>query len=906
MVQNQAPSTAGSHVGGDVEMTDSTFAGRDLTQYDFTFQIAPFQPPPDLAKLRAAYADYLFSAHRHLDFKGVPQVEKVAALLPLEAVFVPLHARLTAPEADTWRRLRLAGREMGDLEDDLRLEGMVAPAESAAPMPIDKALNKEDALVILGDPGAGKSTLLKHLALHLARDEDGPLPILLPLNAYAEALQREEICLQTYLADYYAARRKDLAGVETLFDRALGEGQAVVLLDGLDEVQDRRQYVNQLVEDFVDAHVGREGNRFVVTSRIVGYRDAPLSGARWPVYTLTDWGREEIEHFAARWTLAFEIATHGDTPKARADAEEERQDLLASIPPGSGIERLASNPLLLTIMALIKRQRVTLPHERVKLYELYLETLISAWNKARALDKRPVGPEVSYLETVQVLAPLALWLREESPTAGLVSREQIERWLTDYYQREWGEPPGKARRSAREFLEGVRNYSNLLVERGQGRYGFLHLTFEEMLAAKGIALLESRKGFEQMMEMVCRHWLEPAWRETLLLTVGVFGIVKQDPFRAGQMLRRLCAGNLADDNRGWNVVLAGEALVDVREVGVDRRSAEVVTERLVETMQDREVLAPTRRDAGHLLGRLGWEPEGGLDVYVPIPPGPFLYGDDEEERMIEEPYYIGAYPVTNKQYARFVEAGGYEKRAYWSDEGWSWRTGAYDSKAPDGLQEWLSKRPPDERDRPFYWSDKVFSNPLCPVVGVSWFEAEAYCNWLTTMSRAAGCKLQIWRDGRRETMTLEPGTLSARLPTEEEWERAVRGADGREYPWGDEWDRRCLNCAEWWARRELPQYDDWDKWWKSEERKESNPTLTAMGAFPNGVNAAGLWAGAGNVWEWTGSWYREGETRMLRGGSWFDFRRNARCAYRYHTPPDFFIILVGFRVVFPGSRLVGS
>jgi energy-coupling factor transporter ATP-binding protein EcfA2 len=335
----------GSHVGGSVELTgDSRFAGRD--QYNFTFQVAPFRPPPDLAALRAAYADYLLSAHRYLDFKGVPQIEKVATLLPLEEVFVPLHARPAAPEADTWRRLRLAGREMDEVEETLHLEGLLAPAEGAGPLPIDAALNKEAALAILGDPGAGKSTLLKHLALHLARAPEGPLPILLPLNAYAEALQREEVGLQAYLARYYAARRKELEGIATLFDAALAAGQAVVLLDGLDEVQERRLFVNGLVEDFVAAHRQREGNRFVVTSRIVGYRDAPLSAAAWPVYTLADWGREEIERFAARWALAFEVATHGDTPEARAAAEDERQDLLAAIIPGSGIERLASNPAM--------------------------------------------------------------------------------------------------------------------------------------------------------------------------------------------------------------------------------------------------------------------------------------------------------------------------------------------------------------------------------------------------------------------------------------------------------------------------------------------------------------------------------------------------------------------------------
>jgi len=569
----------------------------------------------------------------------------------------------------------------------------------------------------------------------------------------------------------------------------------------------------------------------------------------WPVYTLTDWGREEIEHFARRWTLAFEIATHGDTPESRAAAEAERQDLLAAILPGSGVERLASNPLLLTIMALIKRQRVTLPRERVKLYELYLETLISAWNKARALDRRPVGPEVNYLETVQVLAPLALWLREENPQAGLVGRAQIESWLTDYYKREWGEHRGPARQRARAFLASVRHYSNLLVERGEQQYGFLHLTFEEMLAAKGIAQVEDQEGLAAAM-----------------------AVVKQSPFKAGRVLRELCEGDLDGEDRGRNVLLAGQALADVGEAGADRASAVAVTSRLVEVMQDPAAPPPARRDAGHLLGELDWEPEGGLDLWVEVPAGPFHYGDGKERRAIEAPYFIGAYPVTNKQFARFVDAGGYERREYWSDDGWAWRTGTYDSKAPDDLRDWLSRRPPEERDRPFYWGHEWLASPLCPVVGVTWFEAQAYCRWLGEWLQDTGFKLQVRRDGALETVSLEPGTCAARLPAEEEWERAVRGTDGREYPWGQDWHRARLNCAEWWTGREFSEDEEWLKWVGSDELEETDLTPTAVVTFPDGVNAARIWDGAGNVWEWTGSWYQEGETCVLRGGSWYDSR----------------------------------
>src|SRR5262249_47293508 len=160
---------------------------------------------------------------------------------------------------------------------------------------------------------------------------------------------------------------------------------------------------------------------------------------------------------------------------ARRAAARERQALLDAICTRPSVERLAANPLLLTILALIQHTGVMLPEQRVKLYELYLQTLIESWNLARALDQYPVGENLPYEETVQVLAPLALWLRQENPTAGLVTQEQLEQWLTDYYHgEEWKLPRGEARQRGRAFLEGVQRYSNLLLERGDRQYGFLH------------------------------------------------------------------------------------------------------------------------------------------------------------------------------------------------------------------------------------------------------------------------------------------------------------------------------------------------------------------------------------------------------------------------------------------------
>ncbi len=538
---------------------------------------------------------------------------------------------------------------------------------------------------------------------------------------------------------------------------------------------------------------------------------------------------------------------------------------------------------MLTILALIKRTGVTLPEQRVKLYELYLEALIESWNLARSLDQHPGGSPLDYLETVQVLAPLALWLRETNPTAGLVARPQLEEWLTEYYQREWELPRGKARQQGREFVEGVHRYSNLLIERGERQYGFLHLTLEEMLAAKGIAQLADA-SLEAATEVMTRHVGDPAWRETLLLAVGAVGVVQQRPAAAGRLLLAWLKSQAQGVPQGADTVLAGEALLDVGEVGVGRTAAAHVTAALVETMHNPTCHIRERRDAGVLLGRLGWRPgpeEGDLilapDDLVSPPTGLDAFRPIGATRA--SPLLMGKYPVTNLQYARFIAAGGYEERRWWTEEGWAWRRRRYDSKAPGYLKDWLKNRPPEQRDRPFWWEDRRWNSPLQPVVGVTWFEALAYCAWLTEAGATQASPL--------------PGYL-VRLPAEDEWEQGIGGQG--EYPWGKTFDPSRLNCADAWAGRDLSKPEDWNRWFDSEEQRDAS--TTAVTTFSQGCSRAGVWDGCGNVWEWMANPYEPGgDTIALRGGSWSSNQRIARVSYRSTTHPDYFNDDIGFRVV---------
>ena len=161
-----------------------------------------------------------------------------------------------------------------------------------------------------------------------------------------------------------------------------------------------------------------------------------------------------------------------------------------------------------------------------------------------------------------------------------------------------------------------------------------------------------------------------------------------------------------------------------------------------------------------------------------------LENETPQREVCLSAYFIDKHPVTNARYKKFIESGGYAQQTLWSDAGW----------------EYVSQsRPLETGDL-----DGVsHGEPDCPVVNVSWYEAEAFAKW----------------DGKR-------------LPTEAEWEKAARGVDGRIYPWGSEFDKKRLNCAE--AKIEKP---------------------THVTKYPQGQSVYGCLDMAGNVWEWTADWY---------------------------------------------------
>jgi formylglycine-generating enzyme required for sulfatase activity len=254
-----------------------------------------------------------------------------------------------------------------------------------------------------------------------------------------------------------------------------------------------------------------------------------------------------------------------------------------------------------------------------------------------------------------------------------------------------------------------------------------------------------------------------------------------------------------------------------------------------------------RAAMGRALGPLGLDSRAGVGVkdgipeidWVRIPGGEFLYQKGEPRRI--ETFYMARYAVTNAQYEAFLNApDGYRDDRWW-----------------EGFSE------PHRTPQQPRWGE-----PNHPMETVNWSEAMAFCGWL---SHRLGYEV--------------------RLPTEWEWERAARGTDGREFPWGAEYKPGCANIDETsWFGKVGPHY-----------LRRTSP----VGIYPQGASPEGVLDLSGNVWEWCLNEYmkpertqRSGtESRVLRGGSWYGFPAYSRADFRVLGHPSDRSSDVGFRAV---------
>ncbi|MFO7697173.1 MAG: NACHT domain-containing protein, partial [Anaerolineae bacterium] len=491
-----------------------------------------------------AYRQVLVEKHRWVRLQVIAGASKDRSItkIPLTEVFEPqLIARGVSgtdvsDEVREYQKVIYGARaETSDTVDqaiDFSLEPVDDTAEfedtllSANPELVLEMLGREPAQVILGGPGSGKSTILHYAMLRVSeassagRDvlpmhlQSAPIPFLIELRNFV--LQKAPDFV-TYIVqhsrDYYDAAVA-AESVVTLLEQ---EGQALVFFDGLDEVFDpdeRRRVIDQF-QTFAHRY---PRTHIVVTSRIAGYDRTALGVAGFEHYTLLPLTLGQIRHFAGRWYQYYTLEGTERTAQGLAQRIVENPRLLD----------LAGNPLLLTMMAVIYKDR-DLPNERWRLYERCADTLLEDWELGKGIEDEDfkLAVLIRTAQKSEILQRVAITMLEhgqKDKELNAIAYAPLLDIMASYLEEKYQRSRGDAEAVAVDILKHLMERTFVLAGIGERVFGFVHRTFMEYFAAcRCQAQFNPRKSdfIWLTRDIYGAHWQGGEWEEVLLLLTAM-------------------------------------------------------------------------------------------------------------------------------------------------------------------------------------------------------------------------------------------------------------------------------------------------------------------------------------------------------------------------------------------------
>jgi energy-coupling factor transporter ATP-binding protein EcfA2 len=447
------------------------------------------------------YKQHIVQQFSAIDFTGLNAYQKK---LPLEKVYIRLRTKANY-NLEAYRTIR----DFEQLKEELQSTSKKGAEEKEAGfndtfrdlIKTAGAKRQPVKVLILGHPGSGKTTLFKWIALQCLKPGNpetealfnGFTPFFVSLKDFA----RNPDWLKGDLEDVVCANISGLNLESSFFKERFERNEAIFLLDGLDEVADedmRRDVIAWIEKQSI------RRNKMLVSSRFSGLNPQKglLFNADFRAFIIADLNEADIEQFVHKWYEAIETVME-NTDENRKEAKRQADELIAVI-KSKGYEplrRIAVNPLLLTIVAIVHRNRAKLPKERHKLYEECLNVMIELWHVSNKRLKVFFPAEVCK-NNLSKLANHAMMHNKRE-----VTRQEITQLLPAEIE---GKPLDF-------FLNEMVLKAGLLYE-SEGKFGFLHLTFQEYLAAWHYA--HSSQPLD-----ILQHRSLDYWQETIKLFVNL-------------------------------------------------------------------------------------------------------------------------------------------------------------------------------------------------------------------------------------------------------------------------------------------------------------------------------------------------------------------------------------------------
>jgi len=361
-----------------------------------------------------------------------------------------------------------------------------------------EAVERHRQLMVLGKPGAGKTTFMKRLATLCNHGEfqAGRVPVFVTLKEFAEAKGQPD--LQTYIGQQWAACC--IEDTEALA-QILGAGRALILLDGLDEVQETDH--DRILQDIKDFTGQYRDCQFVMTCRIAARE---YTFQHFTEVEVADFDKEQIAEFATKWFRAKEDPEKGKNFIQRLNANQP-------------IQELATNPLLLTLLCLVFGEAADFPANRAELYKEGLDVLLKKWDAKRNIERDQVYKKLSLKRKEDLLSQLAF----ATFTNGdyFFKQSMVEQHILDYIRNLPGanEDEEALQLDSEAVLKSIEAQHGLLVERARNIYSFSHLTFQEYFTAKQIT--QPIAQLPLALDDLAQHITEKRYREIFLLAVGM-------------------------------------------------------------------------------------------------------------------------------------------------------------------------------------------------------------------------------------------------------------------------------------------------------------------------------------------------------------------------------------------------